>query len=444
MIKNKEIKNLPYHWSLIGGILFLILAKVDNLFLLLNILKISIYFISGIVLMSVIIFCYNKMLSKKTKKAFLVFLTIFSPFIISIMAWGNSLGTIEMFVYGAIALLLFLIIIIFILINPKKIKKRSLILLFLLVFFSIIVIFNKDSINGEIRHFNCERRGGNYYNGSDYCHFKNKNSIKKNLFGVQINIPGNEEQIATLLFRKGNSLIGNILDSKTNSRIRGSVELYSEKITMLGGPSEFIIPFMLKYKNDKYYYLGLFQTDSRNAYKDGYSFYDKINHIDSYFIGRNIKLGNTKLGKHGLHDGKFYGSVNVPVFQEYYEEGAGKKKEIELRVDKYKQSKFYLYKKCENIGVLIKKKKGNGEFYEVCIMKNGGQCTPDAYRRGVCPMEGFKLSEFLINQDRDKIPYNIEAKSYCLAKGILNVDGTCWSTDGTVCPMEDYYNGKCD
>ncbi len=324
-------------------------------------------------------------------------------------------------------------------------NKKILIIISLILLIATAAIFNKDYCCQKIKHLTCKIKGGNFNYAEGYCHFKNKLSIEKNIFGLQINIPEEEAQIAVLLNRKGDNLSGDILDSKTNSRINGSVTAYPEKINTLDSIYEFSMPFMVEYShnNDKYYYLGLFQGDTSNSLESGYSFYDKITHIGSYFIGKNIELGDTILGKHGLHDGEFYGTISLPVFQEYYE-NVHEKKEVELRIDQYKQSKFYLYEDCEKTGELIAKTRGDGKSYELCVMESGGICAPEAYKRGACPMEGFKVDEFMLIQDRDNIPYNIEAKEYCLATGKLNVDGTCQVNLQKTCPMENYYNGECD
>jgi hypothetical protein len=449
MIKSKTketLKTVPYHWSFVGGVLFLIIAQPTNVFSLFSILKLLGIFILGIIFVALIIFFYRKMPTLKTQKFFLILLAISSPITIFMMMLGNMLGLAEMFVYGFASILFFLMIISFILVRPEKIKKRILIIISFILFIVAVAIFNKDYCYQKIKHLNCARRGGNFNYTEGYCHFKNKFSIEKNIFGLQINIPEEDEQIATLLTRKGDNLSGDILDLKTNSRINGGVTVYPEKINTLDSIYEFSMPFSVEYNNsnDKYYYLGLFQGDVSNSLEKDYSFYDKISHIDSYFIGKNIELGDTILGKHGLHDGEFYGTISLPVFQEYYENGHENKKEIELRIDQYKQSNFYLYEDCEKTGELITKTRGDGKSYEICVMKSGGICTPEAYKRGVCPMEGFKADEFMLIQDRDNISYNIEAKKYCLAMGRLYVDGTCQVSLQKTCPMEDYYNGKCD
>lgn len=442
--KEKVFKIMPYHWSLTGGILFLLIIQLDNIFSFFGVLRLLGIFILGTVFIALIIFFYNKMPTLKNQKFFLILLAMFSPLIVFMMIIGNMLSTVEMFIYGFVSLLFSLLIISFILIKPKKIKKKVLILISLIFLIVVMAIFNKDYCYQKIKYLNCERRGGNFNYTEGYCHFKNELSIEKNIFGIQINIPEENEQIATLLIRKGDNLSGDILDLKTNSRINGRVTVYPKKINTLDSVYEFSMPFVVEYNNsnDKYYYLGLFQGDVSNFLEKDYSFYDKINHIDSYFIGKNIELGNTILGKHGLHDGEFYGTISLPVLQEYYE--GENKKEIELRIDQYKQSKFYLYKDCAETGELVKKTRGDGKIYEICVMENGGICAPEAYKKGECPMEGFRADEFMLIQDRDNIPYNIEAKKYCLAMGKLRVDGTCQVNLQEICPMEDYYNGKCD
>lgn len=93
---------------------------------------------------------------------------------------------------------------------------------------------------------------------------------------------------------------------------------------------------------------------------------------------------------------------------------------------------------CSNLGGdLVIQKNGAGGEYGVCFFEDNRQCEEWALLRGLCPVDGLKITG-----------YENEAEIYCVITGgeieALNTDTPmCKRTDGTLCTAQTNFNGEC-
>jgi hypothetical protein len=419
MIEKNNLRYLKYYWSLFGGLFFLCLTGINNQLSLSGLIKSLIIFVLGTFVLAWTIFWYNNMREIKNRKAFLIFLILLSPVVVFAIKTGNTLGTIQELTFGFIPLLIFLPIFTFL------IKRKNDIVLRIIAVFSVFAgIAAVLMFYGGIANFaslKCLIKSGTYQNGK--CLIENLPSFKESLFGTKIIVPEQADKIAFLKQRWSDNLSGNIINTKTGGLENGKVTLLSEKISSVQNAHLIAMPFIVNLNGIKYYYLGLF-----DVYTGGYSsekYFDGVRHLDSYPIGKNIKLGKVSVKN---------GSYNYFITQEYFEPGENIKKEIKLRVGGYPE-KFYSDKDCDEAGQLVKKTRGDGKEYKICILSGGGQCEIESYKNGNCPPDGYDVSKLS------------EAGAYCLLTGHYpkESEGICHILEKNLkCSLASYYKGECE
>jgi len=266
---------------------------------------------------------------------------------------------------------------------------KTIAIIFILSGVLFVSFLNKEYLN--LNMIKCNLKKGDYSNGK--CLILNLTSFKKYLSNIKINI--SDEQI------------------NKNKKIK--INLLDNKIVEIDNIFTTVIPYIVTQNNIDYYYLGLFRT-ARNRKK----YFNGIKHIDSYFLGENIKLGKLKSEK-GLY-------INI-LTQEYLQKGERKK--IKLRVSEV-LNKFYLNKNCEEIGKKVEKIRGDGQKYIVCILNENKMCELKSYQHGNCPFNGFNVSTLS------------EKQAYCLLTGNNPWSDTCNIIGRDVkCDFDDYFKGKC-
>jgi hypothetical protein len=310
--------------------------------------------------------------------------------------------------------------------NNKKIFIATTTGIILLLTATYYLYPNKTNIISE-----CERRGG-FWGGTGMCYpWKDLALKKENIIGTKINIPEKNDLFAILSTDNQNSLSGIIKNSKTNET-DGEIILHTDKMKNISGEFEFIAPFDVNYKNgEEYSYLGLFSF-SKDKRKQGYLFYKNVEHLESYLIDQNIKLGENSVSESGWYDDLYYGASFNYVKQEYFKNGEKK----EIMIDVYNDAPyFFLHKTCDEIGQVVTKQRGDGKEYSVCILENGNQCELGNYERRMCPREGYDVSGI-----------DNEAKIYAIINGLgFDKDGTFYfSLEKNDCTVNDYFNGECD
>lgn len=91
---------------------------------------------------------------------------------------------------------------------------------------------------------------------------------------------------------------------------------------------------------------------------------------------------------------------------------------------------------CNKVGGnLVMEKRGDGGEYGLCYFDDNRACEEWALLRGDCPLGGVKTTGF------DAID-----QKYCawLGGSTLAVSqSVCTFKDGSSCPTEEFYNGKC-
>jgi len=93
-------------------------------------------------------------------------------------------------------------------------------------------------------------------------------------------------------------------------------------------------------------------------------------------------------------------------------------------------------------GSIVKKQRGDGKDYEVCLFEDNRQCEALSLLNNECPIGGRKITGYIT-----------DAAMYCAILGgdyeiIGNTndveDGNCSFFSGNVCNVWDLYNGKCE
>jgi len=96
----------------------------------------------------------------------------------------------------------------------------------------------------------------------------------------------------------------------------------------------------------------------------------------------------------------------------------------------------------DNGGDIIKKTRGDGKEYDICLFEDNRQCELLSLFNNECPVGGFKITGYIT-----------EAAAYCaILGGKYSItgstddieDGTCTFFSGNICNVWDLYNGKCE
>ncbi len=318
-------------------------------------------------------------------------------------------------------------------------KKFKIILAVISIILVLLVVWilSKNYLNEKINESVCEKRGG-FWGGEGVClPYNNPIAAQKNIFGIDIKIPGEENKKAKITSKIGEEIKGEIIDIKTEEKIGGEVIAYPEKIKSTSNRLRFVMPFEINYgEKEKYFYLGLFSF-SEGIMEDDYKFYKEINHIDSYFVGKNILLDKFEIDTDGIYEGLFYGATSDLIKMNYYlESDQSNKQETEVKL--YKSSPYFeLSKNCEEVGQVIKKKRGDGKEYSICLFKNGNQCELGSFNRRMCTRGGYDVSG------------KNEVETYAILNDwfYLIAENKYISPDPNnrdTCTIQDYFNGKCE
>lgn len=318
----------------------------------------------------------------------------------------------------------------------KKFKIILGIAIFILALLAIWLL-SKNYLNEKINDFICEKRGG-FWGGEGIClPYNNPTAAQKNISGTYIKIPEKEDEEAKLKSKTGEEIKGEIVNTKTGEKTGVEIVAYPEKIKSTSNRFRFIMPFEADYgEAEKYFYLGLFGFPD-DIMSDGYKFYKNIEHIDSYFIGKNILLDEFEIDTDGIYEGLFYGATSDLAKLSYHAiDNQGVEQKIELKL--YKSSPYFeLNKNCEEVGQIIKKKRGDGQEYSICLFKNGNQCELGSFNRRMCARGGYDVSgkneveTYAILNDWF---YSISEDKY-ISPDPNNRDA---------CTIQDYFDGKCD
>lgn len=413
---NRVIKNLNrinYRWSIIGGLFFLVDTSIYDLLSSAGVIKTFLVFFGGVIFFSWIFYWYNKFSNEKSKRYFFIVLLCLLPMSAYLMRVGEVLGIIEKILFGIIPFFLFLPVYYFISDKRDNILYRILALIFTFLAIFSVVFFNKDILN--INNFKCVIRGSDYRYG--ICEIDSLYSLKKNLFGIKISVPQRDEENSIISKRRGEYLLGDIFNSKTNKQVDGEIILFSENIYMLDDVRMTIIPFLRKSGETKTYYLGLF--DLGGGFEN-----NRLRHIDSFLIGDDIKIDNIKIDK-----GYYNDFVSLTFF-----DSEKNRKEVRLRVGGH-LNRFYPDRDCAENGQVLEKIRGDGKKYYVCVFADEKQCEIENYKKGNCPPGGFDISGYS------------EAAAYCLLQGNYPIvdEGFCYNPYSTEkCLMESYFTGECN
>lgn len=247
------------------------------------------------------------------------------------------------------------------------------------------------------------------------------------ILGATIIIPDKEGYGAKMTNIKGDNLKGVIKDLQTGKKSGGEVIAYVDKMMNLSDDgSSFILPFELDYgKQEKYLYLGIFYFEFDNT--------SIINKADSpktlkrpysYLLGKNITLEKI--------DSFIPGPYSYTINLEYFN-NEGVKNELALR-SYYEHSAFEVAKKCEDIGSIVNRKRGDGKSYDVCVFDGSHECTLEAYEKGNCPVKGYDVS--ITDNPIEK---------WGIAQGFLFKNGKfIFRANYEPCTIDDFYFGRCE
>ncbi len=298
-------------------------------------------------------------------------------------------------------------------------------------------LLSKNCLNEKINNFICEKKGG-FWGGEGVClPNNNQTAAQKNIIGTDVKIPDRENEIAKIKSKIGEKIIGEVVDAKTGEKIGAEVVAYPEKIRSTSNRFRFVMPFEVDYgETEKYFYLGLFGFPE-DIMSNNYKFYKKIDHIDSYLIGKNILLDEFTVDTDGVYEGLFYGATaDLAKLSYRAKDNQDVEQKIELKL--YRSYPYFeLNKNCEEVGQIINKKRGDGQEYSICLFENGNQCELGRFNRRMCVRGG----------------YNVSGKNEVEAYAIINdwfysiAENKYISPDPNnrdVCTIQDYFDGKCD
>lgn len=260
-----------------------------------------------------------------------------------------------------------------------------------------------------------------------YMYIYNKTGeAQGRILGATIIIPDKEGYGAKMTSIKGGSLKGVIRDSKTGKKSGGEVIAYMDKMLNLSDDgSSFILPFELNYgAQEKDLYLGTFYFEPTDTSIIGKNNSPKIiKHPYSYLLGKNITLEKIS----SLMPGPYSYTINLEYFN-----NEGVKNNLALRFY-YEQSVFEVAKKCEDIGSIVKKERGDGKSYDVCVFDGNHECTLEAYEKGNCPVKGYDVS--ITDNPIEK---------WGIAQGFLFKNGNfIFPANYENCTIDDFYFGRC-
>lgn len=260
-----------------------------------------------------------------------------------------------------------------------------------------------------------------------YMYIYNKpGEAQGRILGATIIIPDKDGFEAKMTNIKGDNLKGVVRDSKTGKKSGGEVIAYVDKMLNLSDDgSSFILPFELNYgEQEKYLYLGAFYFEFDNTSIINKADSPKtLKHAYSYLLGKNIALEKI--------DSFIHGPYSYTINLEYFN-NEGVKNELALRFY-YEKSAFEVAKKCEDIGSIVKRERGDGKSYDVCIFDGSHECTLEAYEKGNCPVKGYDVS--ITDNSIEK---------WGIAQGFLFKNGNfIFRANYENCTIDDFYFGRC-
>jgi len=253
------------------------------------------------------------------------------------------------------------------------------------------------------------------------------NKAQKYILGAVITIPNKDGLEAKMTNIKGENLKGDIKDSQTGKKSGGEAIAYVDKMMNLSDDgSSFILPFELNYeKQEKYLYLGIFYFELTDTSIIGKNNPPKIlKHPYSYLLGKNIALEKIN----SFIPGSYSYTINLEYFN-----NEGVKNNLALR-SYYEKSAFEVAKKCEEIGSIVKRERGDSKSYDVCVFDDNHECTLEAYENGNCPVKGYDVS----------ITDNLIEK-WGIAQGFLFKNGNfIFPANYENCTIDDFYFSRCE
>ncbi|MFA6194541.1 MAG: hypothetical protein WC719_02205 [Patescibacteria group bacterium] len=261
-----------------------------------------------------------------------------------------------------------------------------------------------------------------------YLYVCNKPSkAQGRILGATIIIPNKDGFEAKLTNIKGENLKGDIKDSQTGKKSGGEVIAYVDKMMNLSDDgSSFILPFELNYgEQEKYLYLGIFYLEPTDTSIIGKNNSPKIiKHPYSYLLGENITLEKIN----SFIPGPYSYTINLEYFN-----NEGVKNNLALRFY-YEKSAFEVAKKCEEIGSVVKRERGDGKKYDICVLGDSHECTLEAYEKGNCPVEGYDVSMT-----------DNPVKRWGIAQGFLFKNGNfIFQANYENCTIDDFYFDRCE
>ncbi len=409
-----NFKKVNYCWSFVGGFIFLLLTKADFSFFVRRPIFSLLAALAGVLCLAFIVFLFNNLETKKQKNIFLIIFLFSLPLGFWGAKFGDTLGTTEKLLFCSVPFLVAASLAVFLLKSKKDLLFRIIAVVSIFLCLFAVSLAYKDFLSKD--KFVCRLRGGVYMDGG--CLIENFYSLKRSLFGTVIFLPGQNSQAVFLDQRRGDYLSG-----LAENQGKTEVKLFPEKALFVNSRT-ITIPFSAERNGQSEYYLGLFKISGGDT-PSGEKYFAGAKHLSSYHIGDEIELGDTK------KDGQ--GSYEDFIIQEYFDQG--NKKEIRLRIGyDFEENKEIIFsdKKCEEVGSVGERTKGDGTIYKICILGEDKICELEAYNSGNCYPGGVDISKL-----------NNEAEIYCSITGHIFGSGRTCLVNGEECLMEDYYNGKC-
>jgi hypothetical protein len=124
---------------------------------------------------------------------------------------------------------------------------------------------------------------------------------------------------------------------------------------------------------------------------NNYKFYKKIDHIDSYLIGKNILLDEFTVDTDGVYEGLFYGATaDLAKLSYRAKDNQDVEQKIELKL--YRSYPYFeLNKNCEEVGQIINKKRATGRNTAFCLFETAINASWEGLTKNVCS-RGIKFS----------------------------------------------------
>lgn len=410
-------KNKKYPFLILGGVLFLLFINSNSLFLKDRLINNIFIFLSGVIYVRWILFWYKNNFDQKNKKIFLLTLSVTVLCSFYFMTLGNKLGEAEKIVFGFLPFLIIFPIYSFLVNHKNDMLFRIIAILVAISAIGIVIISDLDNLKSK--RLLCNFKNGDFYNNT--CRIDNSYTLKKSLYGIGIEIPRQYGYAAILKKRENGNLTGKIISLAIDNGYKGEVTLFTDKLFTMESVQQSIIPFVVTDdENNSDSYLGLFELSNNK---------DLVIHTDSYFIGRNIQLGDVTLAE---------GFYNNFVTQKFFDPSENTNKEIQLKVGGL-LNKFYPNADCQEYEKVVERTRGDGQSYKVCIFENGNQCETETYKKGQCPIDGVPITDTESEEER-----------YCLVtggwtSGVTDTPSGCFFLGNErLCRLKGYYNGKCE